>query len=515
MTHHPNRREFLGAALAAGTPAGLPRAPRGKYLEAARQFLDTLTEKGTDRYGNKNTPLFCLVLDPETYSPPRPPAKVDSDYANGLRHLYRDYGYYWKSHLHSAGPIYDQGTVRALYALSEATRDRKYARAAERLLDFFLANMVSPKTGIFGWGEHIFWNVFLDAVIGGAFSVRGTPQGMFGHELERWTTIYDLTWERDRGKTLTEIEGIWKYKVLDQETAINNRHSDYFEGPMAKDALTFIKHSGLFAHAFAFLYTKTGEKKHLDWARKSSDLFWRYRNPDTNLVRGCIQRKDEPVAPAELAQLILFLLRAYQWHPEQRFAEYAVAYLDAYRKYFEIGETARFRDVVGTDGADKKPGQVAEYWEGPLRMAKAAVLAYSLTGHRPALEMAARIVDRYTPDMSFSSVVQRSLVSDEIEARSCGLSTAIDLYEVTADQKYLKKAQSLAADAIQKFLYRGLFVSSMPLQPEGDKSLRTRVYDARTAAGVLALNLIRLQRDTAATEARRFRKFDRLERIYD
>ena len=55
----------------------------------------------------------------------------------------------------------------------------------------------------------------------------------------------------------------------------------------------------------------------------------------------------------------------------------------------------------------------------------------------------------------------------------------------------------------------------MQLHPEGDKSARTRVYDGRTGAGWLALNLIRLQRDTDATQAGRFRKMDRLEPIYD
>jgi len=56
-------------------------------------------------------------------------------------------------------------------------------------------------------------------------------------------------------------------------------------------------------------------------------------------------------------------------------------------------------------------------------------------------------------------------------------SAAIDLYELTADRKHLDKAQSLASDTLRKFLYRGLFVSSMQLHPEGDKSVRTRVYD--------------------------------------
>jgi hypothetical protein len=73
----------------------------------------------------------------------------------------------------------------------------------------------------------------------------------------------------------------------------------------------------------------------------------------------------------------------------------------------------------------------------------------------------------------------------------------------------------LADDAITRFLYRGLFVSHMQLYPEGDKSVRTRVYDARSGAGWLALNLIRLQRDLDATQEGRFKKFETLERIYD
>jgi len=47
-----------------------------------------------------------------------------------FEHLYRDFGYYWKSHLHSSDLIYDQGTIRALHAATEATGDKKYARAA-------------------------------------------------------------------------------------------------------------------------------------------------------------------------------------------------------------------------------------------------------------------------------------------------------------------------------------------------------------------------------------------------
>ena len=246
-----------------------------------------------------------------------------------------------------------------------------------------------------------------------------------------------------------------------------------------------------------------------------ADLFWNQRDPQTNLVRSSIERKDQPPAPEEMALASLFLMRAYQWHPDAVFVERALAYVKAYHKHFQADEKGKFRASVDGGGRDLKPGQYAEYWEAPIRQAKAAVLAYSLTKDPAALELADNVIMHLTPEMHFKTIIIRSMISDEVEARSCGLSAALDLYEVTGEKKYLDQSLKLADDAIARFLYRGLFVSSMQLYPEGDKSVRTRVYDARSGAGWLALNLIRLQRDLDATQTRRFKKFDALERTYD
>jgi uncharacterized protein YyaL (SSP411 family) len=511
MTNRIDRRQFLAGAA---TPLLAAHATEGPYRVAAREFLDTLIDRGSDRYGSRHAPVFCLSLDPETHSPAKAPDRVDWEYRRNFEHLYRDFGYYWKSHLHSSNLIYDQSTIRALYELTKVTGAAKYARAADRYLEFFLETMISQQTGMFGWGEHVFYNVFTDYIIGGAFTVRSVHRFAYEHELDRWTTIYDLTWPKSPEKTLAEIDAIFAYKIHDPVTFMNNRHSDFFAGRVTSDTLTFVKHSGLFAHAFALAYVKTGDAVQLGRAQKAADLFWRHRDPQTNLVRGCIQRVKEPVAAEELALLILFLLRAYQWHPDQMFLDRSVAYLKGYKKYFSAGE-GRFRAQVGQDGVDRKPGAYAEYWEGPLRMAKSAALAYSLTGDNELLELADTIVGQVTPETRFSTILLRSLISDELEARACALSAAIDLYEATANTTYLKKAEELAGDSIKRFLYRGLFVSNMQLYPEGDKSARTRIYDARVAPGLLALNLIRLQQHADATARGTFKKLDRLDRIYD
>jgi uncharacterized protein YyaL (SSP411 family) len=504
------RRAFIQAAAAAAFAADAGK----KYLNAAQTFLDTMIDKGTDRYGGRRTPLFCLSLDPETHSPAHPPSKIDREYARSFEYLYRNYGYYWKSHLHSSGMIYDMGAIRALYALSEATGAPKYTMAADACLKFFLDHMVSDQTGHFGWGEHIFYNVYLDYMIGGGFTVRGNRNFLFAHELERWTTIYDVFWEKDPNKTLAEIEAIYEYKVTDPETFMNNRHSDYFGGRRTSDTLTFSKHSGLFAHAFAFLHSRTKDPRHLAWARKSADLFWNARHPKTGLIKNDFQRKETDAEASGMAQLALFLMRAYQWHPDAGFLDKALGYVKAYWQHFHAGG-GRFRHTLDIDGTDRKPGEFAEYWEAPIRMAKAAVLAYSLTGDHTARELAESVISRIAPETTFTTIIIRSLISDEVEARSCILSAALDLYEVTGDPGHLAKARALADDAISRFFYRGLIVSTMQLYPEGDKSVRAKVYDGRSGAGWLALNLIRLQRDVDAASAGAFRKFEKLERTYD
>ena len=68
MTSDVNRRRFLAATLSLPL-LGPAKAPEGPYFTGARQFLDTMITKGVDRFGRTPTPVFCLALDPETYTP--------------------------------------------------------------------------------------------------------------------------------------------------------------------------------------------------------------------------------------------------------------------------------------------------------------------------------------------------------------------------------------------------------------------------------------------------------------
>ena len=497
MKRKTTRREFLaetGAtaaalALAGSSVRGASAKPQEQaYLAAARTFLDTLVDKGTDRYGKKHTPVFCLSLDPETYTPPKPPEKIDWAYRREFEYLYVDYGFYWKSHMHGSDLIYDQGTIRALYALTEATGKPKYKKAADAYLDFFLDELVSPPTGIFGWGEHIFYNVFADVIIGGSFGTANWHRFFYGHEFDRFAPIYDILWDKSPEKTLAEIDAIYDYKIVDKDTFINNRHSDYYIG-RTLDVFTFHKHTVLFAQAFALAYSKTHDKKYLDWARKCCDVFWNVRNPKTDVVGYCIQRPEDVTGGIEPSSVLAYM-RAYQTHPDPMFLERGLAYMRAYQNH------------------------VAQPTGGRPIWAKVAALAYTFSGDDTLLKTAENIIMNVTPESQHGGEIERSCISADVEQLGDGVCASLDLYEVTADPKYLAKAREFADDAIKSFLYKGLFVGEMHFNLDNDEGPRVKIYDARGGAGWLALDLIRLQRHVDATKAGKFKKRTSLDRIY-
>jgi len=162
------------------------------------------------------------------------------------------------------------------------------------------------------------------------------------------------------------------------------------------------------------------------------------------------------------------------------------------RKIFQDLRKGVYKEEVSTDGTDRKPGKLAPVWEAPIRIAKAAALAHSITRDADFWRWRDGIMARVTQEMTVASVVQRSLVSDELEARSCAVSAAIDLYELTADRKHRQSAiageRHVAEVPLSRSFRQQHAASSGSRQERAHPGFTT---DARARAG-WALNLIRL-----------------------
>jgi len=253
--------------------AGLVRSEGGwnydRYLQAGRRSADALLQRAPDHYGQKQTPLWLSVISPTGESlikakPPNWQTYWDAeDYvmtAQGCN-LYRDL------------PM-----LAALYELTAVTGDPHYRNGVDTYLSFYLSNLPSPTTGLFPWGEHMSYNTVRDKLV----ATR--------HEMEHNVPEWELLWNVNPSAVQKEIEAIYAINIYDKEHFLYDRHANYYSGEF--DPLpvrgTYIKHSGLFAYSFLFLYSKTHDDKHLRWARKMANLYWQHRDPATEIVPGYV-----------------------------------------------------------------------------------------------------------------------------------------------------------------------------------------------------------------------------------
>jgi uncharacterized protein YyaL (SSP411 family) len=120
-------------------------------------------------------------------------------------------------------------------------------------------------------------------------------------------------------------------------------------------------------------------------------------------------------------------------------------------------------------------------WEDPqpervsaALVGRAAAYAAGVTSDRQSLEMARRALALYQG--------QKRPKEASIYAMAHALNLALDLYDLTQEQKYLDYARRLGDDALTNYWNGRLFRT----RPGSDQ------YDARLATGDLAAGLLRL-----------------------
>ena len=64
-----------------------------------------------------------------------------------------------------ANPMHDENLYQVLYALTEATGDKRYADEADKTLKWFFEHCQSPVTGLLAWGEHMGWDFNTETII--------------------------------------------------------------------------------------------------------------------------------------------------------------------------------------------------------------------------------------------------------------------------------------------------------------------------------------------------------------
>ena len=453
---------LLGSAMSGDSPA-----EEGPYLGYARECADILIESGTDRYGDRHTPMLVSILDVDSRDCPQNPEALDEKYRVARRDRRSTAG---------SNLLTDQPLIRTLYRLSESTSDAKYAEAANAYIETVLDHLVDKK-GLLWWGWHRHYDVFTDSFEGHA----GNHHEIHAIQMIDW----DKLWAIDLEATQREIEAIWKWHVCDKDTGEINRHDD------GKRGCDFAMSGGSHLRAFAFLYCKTKQTLWLERARLLADYYWVRRNPKTDLFperpnAGTDRFDGSAFVTAITGCHCRALLDAYRLTQDEAFKGYAVAYLKAYAHYGYDTATGKYWGALKLDGTPipgpREPAGYAMYeprghldlWEPyaagyqfPIYTADAYLRAYELTEGPEFLITARRFADWIAEvppgtienkDTWYSAYTQGSGKQGTYAGKyGRAVSFLLNLHRATGEDRYLKQGQSLADEAVAKLRHKGLF----------------------------------------------------------
>ena len=427
---------------------------RPDYLQYVRRSADTLLAHGLDVYGPKKSPLWAGVIDTRTMTVP----ERDVPTLPGIRKSDRAVG--------GCNAYHDVVTWRVFQTLTALTGRPAYSKAVQDYLAFFLANTQNPQTGLLGWGEHLYYDFYRDEV----------AAERKNHELLEWTPPWDLLWPVNAGAVEREIAGIRYHYYADDPMALFNRHASWDRPEHQKPGgQPWIKHTGLYAYSFSFLYSKTQDPLWLKWSRGVSVLYWNHRNLETNLTLGCIgdPRPASQTAATNMPDLAYWLLKAWQVNPQQTdLRDHAVAFLKAYDHYF--------RDEAAGGYQQASVWDVVYGAEGLLPVGRIAAYFARVDKSPEFLEMARRIAAiaaRVEPPKDAS-----------VEGVAFALELNLDLYDLTKESPYLDQARHYADLSIGRFWVPkgkgGLFV-----RKAGDPYYEAKVGTGDLLAGLLRLHL--------------------------
>lgn len=432
---------------------------------AVRTFADTLLERGLDRYGRVETPLLAGVIDTQDFRVPRggvpaPTGVRPSDRALGGCNLY-----------------HDAVSLRVFHALSELTGDARYQRSAREYASAFVRLTQSPATGLLGWGEHLYYDFYQDKV----------ASDRRWHELIEWTPPWDLLWRENEQATAKAIAGIRYHYFENNPQALFNRHAYWERAEMQPPGgQPWIKHTGLYAYSFAFLYSKTREKIWRDWALGAGSLYWRNRDETTNLTQGCIgdPRPTSRHSSVGTVYLAYWLLQAWRFMPEEtELRDHAVALLDAFLKHHYDGERKAYRAGMQINGKRAGDGMLAPWhyeYGSSSSFELGRILAFFAKDlkeprYREAAEMVAL-------EAAKTAIPEKVSIANVAFA----LNLSLDLYDLTREKRHLSQAQEYAKMGMARFWVQSGRYGLIVREP-GD-----RYYESKTGAGDFVAGLLRL-----------------------
>ncbi len=450
------------------------------YLHYVKTHCDNLIEHGRDNYGSVSNNLIASVIDTRDMSVP----KANVPPTEGTRAHDRAVG--------GSNFYHDVETIKLFLALSELTGEGQYQTVVESYARDFLKYCQNPATGLLAWGEHLYYNFYADSVMVGDLE---NPRDDIYHEFLAETPPWEFLWDIDTAAVRKAISGVrYHFRSPTTQTFLFNRHArwqkvdkhDYRGLAQYQDGgQPWIKHSGLQCYSFSFLYSKTEKSLWKKWAEGAGSLYWKYRNPETNLTVSCIDDPRDVARYASLSQtslLCYYWLKSAQQHPEFNYLrERAEVMLKSVEKYSWNSEESSYYSLLHLNGKALNEDLIPVIFTGyggsdVIQFGRVAAYFYLVTQDPAYKEMVNKVADMLLKTDWPDDFVVNSLAS--------ALQFSLDAHEILEDDRLLQSAQNYASIAIEKLWSGHLFIR----QPN-DTYYEAKLETNNLVAGLLRLHL--------------------------
>lgn len=243
-------------SLSTGNPDKQP-----DYLQIVKSYADALLEHGRDTYGAAHSPLIASALDRKSLSLIEQKLGRMEGIRNGDRSLY------------GANVMHDQDLYQLLYALTDVTGDKKYAREADKALKWFFENCQSPETGLMAWGEHIGWGFKTEDL---AFA-RGD-----NHEFFVPWVMWDKSFELAPKAGVRFAQGLWDHQIHEHSGEFS-RHAGWREHRTGTKN-EYPRHGGFYIAAWAKAYEVSKDPTFLTAIETLIDYYEKNSNRQTGAI---------------------------------------------------------------------------------------------------------------------------------------------------------------------------------------------------------------------------------------
>lgn len=429
-----------------------------RLLDTSVAFADQIILHAPDRYGKKSTPLWLAVLNPDA------PGLIQEKPANWQT--------YWDAEdyvmtAQGCNLYRDMPTLAALQQLSALSSDLRYQQSVQEYLSYYLQHLPSPVTGLFPWGEHMSYNTVRDTL----YATR--------HEMEYNPPEWEMLWRINPKAVQAEIEAIYRINIFDKENFLYDRHANYYTGALDPMPVrgAYIKHSGLFAHSFLFLYSKTHDPQHLQWARKISNLYWQHRDPRTHLVPGYVSASGASGNSEVQMVLAYYLLAGLRFYPDPEIKQLALHMVDAVLHYGFDADSGQFASQLAPATGQALNGKTSAFGSGESSeyyRVYACLEAFRLSGEQRYLQ---------AMESCLRNLAQQS-IPESVSPQTIGsyIDLCLEAFQLTADQRYLRYGRSLADWSLQHSVRKGLIL----------EAANGMVYHNSTRPGVLLAAWLKL-----------------------